>query len=289
MSSDSADLVPLIAKRFIQRRDVFAVQTSNGAYMPVLEHKDGPRVPIKGRHLVEHLSGARTYGHYLLDQTDHCKLFAFDIDLEKNNPATDTDPGFIGTWVQRPDLETWTGTDDAYWNAQVVHPCNPREDWKNRAFPGRAWLKLQMRFLSAMLARGIHDELGIPVAVAYTGAKGVHVYGFTGSQPAAMVRAGAQIVLDSLGCFKPHRGQHFFKHVNEDPILGYSNFTIEVFPKQDSLDGKDLGNLMRLPLGKNLKNPADPTFFVDLRAPMDSLVPYPDPTALLEHGDPWRD
>lgn len=289
MSADPKDLVPLIARRFIKRRDVFAEQTPDGAYRPVLDGYQGPRIPIKGRHLLDHLNGTKTYGHYLLDTDDTCKLFAFDIDLEKNEPATDSNPGFQGTWVERPDIGTWTGDDDAWWAAQVVHPCNPREDWKDRRFPGRAWLKLQMRFLSAMLARGIKDELDIPVAVAYTGAKGLHVYGFTGSMPATTVRDGAQVVLDALGCFVPHRGQHFFKHANQDPILGYANFTIEVFPKQVSLDGKDLGNLMRLPLGRNQKNPKDPTFFVDMRAPMDSLVPHDDVVSLLETGNPWSD
>lgn len=282
-------LVPLLAKRFIQRRDVFARQTDSGGYMPVLEHKDGPRVPIKGRHILEHLDGTRTYGHYLLDQDDMCRLFAFDIDLEKI--SRDENNNIIsgqGWYPQGTDLDPFgSHMEPEYVAANPPLPIDAREAWRDRRHPSRPWLKIQMRMLAAKFARVISEELGIGTAVAYTGNKGIHVYGFTGPQPASIVRDGAMLVLDSLGEFEAFRGQNFFRSKNMDAIEGYPNFTIEVFPKQTSLDGKDLGNLMRLPLGKNLKAPKDPTFFVDMRAPFTELVPDPDPVKLLETGNPW--
>lgn len=283
-------LIVQIAKRFIQRRDVYAVQTADGGYKPARQGHDGPFYPLGVPQLQEHLDGAQTYGHYLLDADDMCRVFAFDIDLEKNGPATEASPGFTGRWAQSPDMATWTSTDDeAWWKAHVIHEFDARESWRDRGHPSRPFVKRQMRELSQMLARGITQTLEIPTAVAYTGAKGVHVYGFTGALPASDVREAAQLVIDSMDCFVPHRGNHFFKHASDDPIDGYSNFSVEIFPKQTSVGNGGFGNLMRLPLGRNRKAPADPTFFVDLRTPMSELRPHPDPVALLESGDPWKD
>jgi hypothetical protein len=279
----------MIAKRFIQRRDVLAEQTAMQGYRPVREGKDGPLVPVTQRALLAHLSGDKTYGHYLLDTDDKCRVFAFDIDLEKNSGPDDPEPHHVGRWAQPPDMETWTGSEDTWTSAHVIHEFDARESWRDRRHPSRTYLKTQMRYLAGMLARTIHEELELPTAVTYTGAKGIHVYGFTDPLPAEQVREAAQIVLDSLDCFRPSKGKHFFKHVNTDPIDGYDNFSIEVFPKQTSIGDGGFGNLMRLPLGVNRKAPKDPTFFVDLRAPMSELVAHPNPLAILESGNPWLD
>lgn len=283
-------LVIQVAKRFIQRRDVYAIQTSEGGYMPAREGRDGPFYPLGVQQVQQHLAGTSTYGHYLLDSDDMCRVFAFDIDLEKNGTATSIPPHFFGRWAQSPDMATWTSTDDeAWWKAHVIHEFDARESWKDRSHPSRPFVKKQMRELAQMLTRGVTQTLGIPTVAAYTGAKGCHVYGFTGPLPAADVREAAQLVIDNLDTFVAHRGKHFYKHASDDPIDGFPNFTIEIFPKQVSVGDGGFGNLMRLPLGRNKKNPADPTFFLDLRAPMSELKPHPDPVALLESGNPWAD
>jgi hypothetical protein len=121
-----------------------------------------------------------------------------------------------------------------------------------------------MNLIAQELVDGI-EALGLPWAVAYSGSKGVHVYGFTGKLPAADVREAARIVLDGMGHWQPRKagGDNFFECLDKDPMFGFPEFSIEVFPKQDSLDGKDLGNLMRLPLGRNIKS-ADRPFFMDI-------------------------
>src|SRR5689334_23485670 len=256
-------LANLFAKRFIARPDVKAVQvlTRDGhmIYMP-----DGVRDsegnytsyrPWTRPDLLAHLSGERSFGHYLLNTDDTCKLFAFDVDLEKT--------GFL------PTVPEITYEDE--WSKSFVE-ANPREAWRDRSHPGRNWMKMQFRMIAHVLAKAITLELNIPCAAAYSGNKGIHVYGFTGTVSADEAREGAMIVLDSIGKFEPLRGQNFFRHKNADPIDGFPNLSIEVFPKQDSLDGKDLGNLMRLPLGKNLKT-ADPTFFIDLTSAMAEMKP----------------
>jgi len=267
------DLAGLLAKHFIARTDVKAVQTgSKGEYMPV-------RTPWGRADIEAHLAMEKTYGHYLLNLEDKCKLFAFDIDLDKPELFPSVDPMPIPRYIDA------SGTAVEF---------NPREAWLNRAHPARPQLKYQLKMVAHALVSAISKELEIPVACAYTGAKGLHVYGFTGLMSAKDVREGAQIALDSLqssvlGPVVAVKGDCFFRFENQDPEEGQPNLTIEVFPKQDSLDGKDLGNLMRLPLGTNLKNPKDPTFFVDMTSALNEIVPLDPGYALTEAAHkPWR-
>jgi hypothetical protein len=270
-------LANLFAKKFIARPDVKAVQIltrdGNMIYMPDgVRDKDGNYTsyrPWTRPDLLAHLSGERSYGHYLLNTDDTCKLFAFDVDLEKT--------GFL------PSLPEITYDDE--WSKSFVE-ADPRAAWRDRGHSGRNWMKMQFRMIAHVLAKAIVEELNIPCAAAYSGNKGIHVYGFTGLVSADEAREGAMIVLDSIGKFEPLRGQNFFRHKNTDPVDGFPNLSIEVFPKQDSLDGKDLGNLMRLPLGKNLKT-SDPTFFIDLTSAMADMVPV-DAEYALTTATPWK-
>lgn len=258
------EIATLLAQKFISRRDAKAIQMSNGDYrLHTADGKrEGPRLGWKMGDIRAHISGERTYGHYILGTDDQCKLFAFDIDLEKT--------GFVPVG---PEWTDFRSIEDL------------RGEWLNRRSPYRSWLKYQFRNLGERLARGIHRELEIPTTVAYSGGKGVHVYGFTGLMAAADVREGANIVLEALGEFELAKGQHFYKHSDTDPESGFPNLSIEVFPKQQSLDGKDLGNLMRLPLGKNMKS-TDPTFFLDLRAPQGEMQQR-DAIEALTATDAW--
>lgn len=294
----SKDLAKLFAKKFIQRPEVKAVQMDRtggglkqGDWFPdnrinPEKRPNSPHLPhgFSMDHLLAHLNGERTYGHYLLNEAGDCKLFAFDIDLEK-----------AGTYVTVPkDLDGLT-------DEQVAEKMDSslvtvdgvdqtlRALWVDRsrtAAPARTWFKYQMKYLAHILASKV-VELDIPCAVAYSGSKGVHVYGLTGSMPAQDVRDAAMLVLEMVDEFEPMRGKNFFQHKNDDPIHGFKNFSIEVFPKQDNLDGKSLGNLMRLPLGTNWKNPKDPTFFVDMTTPLADFKPHADPVKLLEGGNPF--
>lgn len=279
----SNELVDLIARKFIARRDVKASQNNQGSYSPVVDGRSGERLPWTRQDVVDHLSGKKTFGHYLLDEDSMCKLFAFDIDLEK----TKLDDRDNIIWQGKyPDPFAFDGADK--FSGEIID-FNPREAWRDRAHPSRAWTKYQLHLVAHQLLKGI-EALGVPGAVAYTGAKGLHVYGFTGLINASDAREGAEIVLDTLSSFAggvaPIRGKSFFKFKNDDPIDGFPNLSIEVFPKQTSLDGKDLGNLMRLPLGRNRKT-ADPTFFVDMSDALTSLNPV-DPMHALTTDSQWR-
>lgn len=281
----SVELANLLAKNFIARPDVKAIQYSDGSWSPhLVDPKDrtSERIPWRREDLESHLSGNKTFGHYLLTPDSQCKLFAFDIDLEENKPPESKTP-FQGYWPEICSTPEVCGE-----NCETkIHKFNPRVDWLDRGHPSRPWQKYQLRMMSSMIAKAVFDELQLPVAVAYSGGKGVHVYAFTGLISAAEAREGAQIVLDSLGIFHASRGTNFYKSIDADPVSGFPNLSIEVFPKQDSLSGKDLGNLMRLPLGRNLKS-SDPTFFVDMKAPMSVMAPV-DPVWALNTSNPWGD
>jgi hypothetical protein len=273
-----------MARRFICRRDAKATQRPDGVYSPV-RRADGTDDPWSMTDLTHHLDGTATYGHYLLDAESKVKLFCLDVDLNKTG----------GSWVHRPDLSI---LGDTYYepdvieqwfleNTSVMPSESPRDDWRNRAHPGRNWYKFQMRSIAEKFSSRIWKELGIPVACSYTGNKGVHVYGFTGHVEAAVAASAAEMVLQSFGTFEQMKG--FWRDTNPDPVDGFSNFNIEVFPKQDTVKPGGYGNLLRLPLGVNRKNPVDPCFFIDQRLAHDTLRPHPDPVALLENGNPWKD
>ncbi|WKW85464.1 DNA primase/polymerase [Rhodococcus phage Reynauld] len=279
MTDATTELARLVAGRFIARTDVRAMQVADGGYRPVRE-------PWHGQRVVEHLTGAATFGHYMLDAQNQCKYFAFDCDLRKGP----------GEWVQVPDEQTLAGLDLAHGaNADAAllasvrrhYADDLRANWHERSHPGRAWWKFQMRSLGDLLSTAIHRNLGIPTAVAYSGNKGIHVYGFTGLVPAAQAREAAKGILAITGRFAESKGSNFYADTNDDWFENFSNFEIEVFPKQDAVDPGHFGNLMRLPLGVNRKNPQDPTFFVDQRIAQTKLAPHPDPIGLLREGNPW--
>jgi hypothetical protein len=99
------------------------------------------------------------------------------------------------------------------------------------------------------------------------------------------VRAAANIVIDALPLVA-NRGHNFYKwdEVDDNQVRHHTEheiFTIEVFPKQTQINSDGFGNLMRLPLGRNLKS-EDPTFFVDMdsNAPLSELRPA-DPVKVL--------
>lgn len=275
------DVAVQFAKRFIQNRDTKAIQFDNGDYVPDFKMRDQRRhgLGFTMDHLSAHLEGRETYGHYLLDNQSQARMFAFDIDLEKEGTYC-VYPNFTGAAMAEVTNQQFDE------NVKVYGPVNPRELWLQREqVQAREWYKRQMMRLVHKFTRATL-ELGVPAAAAYSGGKGVHVYGFTGPMPADEVRAAADLVMAQLDEFELWKGKHFFRHKNLDPITGFGNFSVEVFPKQVDLEGKNLGNLMRLPLGRNRKS-QDPTFFLDLKAPAEVMRPHPNPVQLLESGNPY--
>ena len=239
-----SDLVALIVARFLSRRDVKAIQGDDGAYRP-------DRTAFTDEDIQRHIDGDISLGHYLVNQDGNCNLFALDIDLDNK-----------GKW---PD-----GT-----------PFHPREVWRAGPSPEREILQRNLRGLGEGLAWRIRNRLHIPAACAYSGSKGVHVYGFTGEVRAEDARSLAIEILRTTEQ-DPIRGETFWKHRWAFPYL-----TTEVFPKQTKVrEGDGLGNLMRLPLGIHTKT-SKKAFFLKASASHGRFV-ADDPERALQYGTVGR-
>ena len=265
------ELVRHLGSRFIARKDVKAFQSDDGAWFP-------DRTPYVMQDFRDHLSGAKTLGHYMLDTESNCKLFALDIDLVKHSPecAERTCKGCpvtIPNLVISEDGNPVESGASHYVLAREAFTSGDNEDVVRS-------LRIYLRCLAQGLAHRIHSQLDIPVAIATSGHKGLHVYGFTGLMPAEACKQIAISILQGFN-FEAFRGDNFWRHKFE-----YQMLEVEVFPKQGSLDGKDLGNLMKIPLGihRVTKQRAE---FINTKATLDRFVTM-DPHNALTGDLPWE-
>lgn len=245
-----------------------AWQKPDGSWAPVRKKNgDGELVnlPFILEDFYRHLDGEITLGHYMVDQEGMSKLFAFDIDLVKDDGTPEKNPLHVV---------------DLYDNDHMIYP---REAWLSEPVesPLRQYLTIQLRCLADGLAQYIHRTLDMPVAIANSGGKGLHVYCFTGSMPADVLRELMLGTLEGLGCFEAVRGKNFWRHTSSYPAL-----EIETFPKQGSMDGKEFGNLMRLPLGINRKS-GKMCEFIRADVGYDRLIAM-DPMRALSGDLPWE-
>lgn len=265
-----------LGKLFVQRRDVKAVQNEfTGNWSRRTE-------PIKMGDVVAHVLGKKSIGHYLIDpETDKCRVFALDIDIVDSKMETLKD---------NPDPELRAKYVPQYFPMNPSGPThqlteyNPRMAWHDRAHPARLWTKRALSIVAAEIAVVIMNDLGLPCLVSYSGNKGLHVYavlhqdlGGPGPIPAEDAREGAVLALEKTGMFVPGKGKNFYKAIDQDPVLGFPQLEVEVFPKQGTVGPGGYGNLMRLPLGRNFKSEKDKAFFMDFSqfpygfAPVDPL------------------
>ena len=287
--TDERELVRLLGTRFIERKDVKALQSPDGGWRPVkcneclqLERSSGdsvycPHMPYTMQDFRNHLSGATTLGHYLVDPTtQHTKLFAFDIDLMKPKVTPQ------GEVVFQP---YYGGNEDEAWPPSDATPFNPREAWLTPGHPAMEEMTMSLKAVAEGLARKIDSVLGIPVAILDSGGKGLHVYGFTGSVPASAAQELANSILEA-GPWERSKGNAFWRHYAADKHGTYQYLEIEVFPKQTELEPGGYGNLMKLPLGVNRKTGRKSTF-ISTRGGLDTLTEM-DATRALEGDMPWE-
>lgn len=274
-SAEVVELAKLLASKFIARPDVKAFQSRFGTYSP-------DRSLITMANLKAHIESKRPMGHYMVNTDDTVKLFAFDVDLEKLYPAEHP----AHKKMLLPNVRDEVGV---YSDWQFG--C-PRSTWMSRKpGPAREMMRAQMMHIAHDLVRNIESILGIKALASYSGSKGIHVYGFCGKgTPAKLAREGAQLVLNAVG-WKLSRGQNLYTFDSgdvhfDDAMMDFHQYSLEVYPKQDTLDGKDLGNLMRLPLGINYKSPKDGAFFIDMRTPLNDMAPM-NPIEALTTNNIW--
>ena len=278
-------IVNLLAQKFIARSDIKAVQHADGSYAP--RHSKFTRADI-----LDHIRGEVTYGHYLINLDNKVKVIVFDIDIRKSE-YNDAPYGTV-------ELPTLYSPEDGYGGYQRFQTKEdleePRNIWRARGLqPGdvrimqRGYLSQQMRGMANKIMRAVSDNLKVPTTMAYTGSKGVHVYAFTGLIDCELAVVGKNIVFDSLG-FVRVKGKNFFMHPDagnrED---SYAELDVEGYPKQEDLnESRQFGNLVRLPLGVNRKNPSHPCFFMDARGNHGSrAIMRRDALDALTSDDPW--
>ena len=250
-SLETKTLAKFLAKNFIARSDVKAQQRKDilGAYKPVDK-------PWTMTDFANHFAGFKTYGHYLLDTDSTCKIFAFDLDFKKVGRIPT-----IPLPIEEENVDLWLAS---------FEEANLRDVWLDRSHPARDWMKIAMRECAEKLASAC-SQAEVPHLISYTGSKGLHVYGLTGRMPADVVYNGAREIVEDCG-FTPSRGSVFYQWPDEEN-LELSLFDVEIFPKQIQISKDGYGNLLRLPYGRNLKAPKDPTFFIDETLPQSQIRP----------------
>jgi hypothetical protein len=258
--TDSVDLVRGLGTRFIARRDIKSWQSSNGDWHP-------QETPMSMADFEAHLAGTHTMGHYMINPEDQtCKLFAFDLDLRKpSKPDVPGEPPVVDPY--RP---TYEGTE-----------INPRELLYTE-HPLATKYRTDLRVCAEGIATRVSNTMGISVAIAESGGKGLHVYCFTGSIPGEAAQAMAHNIMETW-LFEPVRGKNFWRHV--DPTL-FPDIEIETFPKQATVQVGGMGNLMKLPLGVNQKTKKR-SRFLTMNASLDQWVEM-DPIRVFEGELPWE-
>lgn len=256
---NSKEIAKLLAAKFIERRDVKAVQyrdmKGTDMYVPHRVFKTKEDIPVRLQDLIDHVECRATFGHYIVSPENTCRVFAFDIDIIKETylmPMFEADPVIVEA---------------------------PRDVWLNGANrEAQLDMGLQMRSISYELALSVKETLGIPVTVHYSGCKGVHVTGLLDrGTPAIDARQMCDSVLHSLDHFELFKGKNFWRSSH------YPALYVETFPKQEELNSKDgYGNLLRLPLGMNIKS-GKKSFFVDLDKPLTKWS-HDDPILTLTGG-----
>ena len=179
-----------------------------------------------------HLTGMQCFGTYLLNTDNTVKFMAFDIDAKKES---------------------------RYWRLYDVDQINSLEEQgygfdmdlqfglfeaalHDPSLDAHRWVRTLLLGAVRDICKAVRQELEMVPMTVITGG-GAHVLV---PFPAPVPAADARLVGNDLVSRLPA-----VVRLNK-MFWGYGpmgEMTIEVFPKQDTLDGKDYGNLIRLPYG----------------------------------------
>ena len=160
------------------------------------------------------------------------------------------------------------------------------------AHPDYPEVVFQLRVLSRLIMRqlivaAVKQKIKVTPAMAFSGSKGIHVYGWfdRGRTKADIAIELGGLTLDTfqnLGIkFEAVGRSATFRNECTFPAID-----VEIYPKQRTVQDKQYGNLMRLPLGRNLKTNGQSIFLENLKFDGDEyrFLPMMDPLQALERG-----
>lgn len=215
---------------FVHRCDVFARQTSYGAYIPV-------RRQITDEDLRAHLAGDRSFGVYVI-RPDWDAL-----ELDGTRPGI---PDTVRYCVF--DLDTYDKGALEFLCTQVERLVGPLALAFDRSSTHRQCLLLED-----------------------SGGKGYHIWLFFDRPVAARkARAWAEQVRTAYD-----RERRLFSRFAENRAPDWP--ALEIFPKQDTVEGGGYGNLVKLPFGRHAKTGARSQLYPrrDWAGTLDDVRPYP--------------
>jgi hypothetical protein len=218
----------LMGELFINRRDVKAV------YRP--DHKGkwhwtAVDAPFTMGDFAQHLTGEQCLGTYLLNTDDTVKFMAFDLDIVN-----------VGQFFKIYDIDKIQWLADAGYQFDMDLDKGPLEAALHcpQLYAYR-WIRIVLLECVRSITRKVRELDLFPLTVITGG--GAHVLV---PLPPGSLASDARLVGNGIVSELPtasRLNKMFWKYG------GFGELLIEVFPKQDTLVGKDYGNLIRLPYG----------------------------------------
>jgi hypothetical protein len=218
----------LMGKLFINRRDRKAI------YRPDRSgkwHWTAVEASFVMGDFVQHLTGEHCLGTYLLNTDNTVKFLAFDIDLQKQ-----------GKYWRCYDIDQILALEERGYGFDLDLKEGLLEDaFHIPADDAYRWTRIIVLEAIRTIVKAVRKLDLTPLTVITGG--GAHVLvPFAESVAAADARLVGTHIVNEL----PTAAQINKMFWSYGPL---GELTIEVFPKQDTLVGKDYGNLIRLPYG----------------------------------------
>ncbi len=255
-----SEVTKLMGRLLIARRDVKAVEKVHGLWIP-------DRTKFTKQDFVQHLTGNRCLGTYLLDSDNNVRFFAFDVDLSDE--------------CQYFALKDMTEIDDQEYGADAeldiddTRHGNLESALHDPVHDGHLWARVLLRCTLDSIANAVTTVLDLVPLVVVTGGGGHVLVPVPNLTPATDARAMAAPVMEHLG----------YSRLNEVFwSAGGNAVSIEVFPKQDTIRNQGgLGNLIRLPLGVHSQT-GKRSFFMNYRSNITPgwVLPVIDPLSALK-------
>jgi hypothetical protein len=219
----------LLGKLLINRRDrkAFFRPDHQGNW-----HWTAVESPFKMDDFVKHLTGSVALGTYMLNTDSTVKFMAIDLDLNKQAKYLKIHPIDEILELEKQGYDWNLDLAEGNLEAALHQPSDPAHHWARIVLMGAVYA----------VNKAIRESLELPTLCVITGG-GAHVIApLPEPMPASDARSAGIEIVASLPSAR-QRNDIFFDYG------AHNELSIEVFPKQDTLEDKPFGNLIRLPFG----------------------------------------